>query len=451
MAISSPGLGSGLDVNSIVSQLVALERRPIELLQEKKTELTTQLSSFGLLQSYMANLQSAAGELAKPTLWAKNTASTTAPDSVGVSASATAAPGSYRIEVSTLAQAQSVASAPQAAGGTAVIGTGTLRIQVGTGTAVDVEIATANQTLEGIRDRINASTAGVNASIVRDAGGARLLLTSKTSGAANTINVTASGGDGGLAVLTTAGGLSQVQPGADASFTVNGLPLTSASNTLTNVIDGVTLTLGRQTTSAVTVTVGSDSAALKKAITDFVSAYNDAARYIGQQTNYDDTTKTAGPLQGDRTAVGLETRLRTLLQQSSSASTVFGRLSDIGLEVQRDGLIKLNDSKLNEAVKNPAELSRAFTTASVGFGQRFKLLGETVTGSGGLLPTRTQGLRDSISRNDKDQARLEDRVTRTQARLLKQYSALDTSLAQLNSLNAYVSQQITNWNKQKSD
>lgn len=451
MAISSPGLGSGLDVNSIVSQLVALERKPIELLQQKKTELTTQLSSFGLLQSYMGNLQSAAGELAKPALYTKNTAATSAPESVGASASATAAAGSYRVEVTTLAAAQSVAAAPQAAGSTAVIGTGTLHIKVGSGSAVDVEIASANQTLEGIRDRINASTAGVNASIVRDAGGARLLLTSKTTGAANTINVTATGGDGGLAVLTSAGGLSQVQPPADASFSINGLPLTSASNTLTNVIDGVTLTLAKPTTSAATVTIAPDGAAMKKAVTDFVSAYNDAARYIAQQTNYDESTKTSGALQGDRTAVGLETRLRTLLQQSSGASTAFGRLSDVGLELQRDGTIKLNDGKLSAAVKNPAELGRAFSTASTGFAQRFKLLGDTVSGTGGLLPTRTQGLRDSISRNEKDQARFEDRVARTQARLLKQYSALDTSLAQLNSLGSYVSQQVTNWNKQKSD
>ena len=449
MAISSPGLGSGLDVNSIVSQLVALERKPIELLQQKKTELTTQLSSFGLLQSYMANLQSAAGELAKPTLWTRNTAATSAPDSVSASASATAAAGSYRIEVGTLAAAQSVASAPQAAGSTAVIGTGTLHIRVGTGTVVDVEVDSTHQTLEGIRDRINASTAGVSASVVRDAGGARLLLSSKTTGAANTINVTTTGGDGGLAVLSTGGGLTQVQPPADASFSINGLPLTSATNTLTNVIDGVTLTLNKTTTNAATVTIAPDASAMKKAITDFVSAYNDAARYIAQQTNYDDATKTAGALQGDRTAVGLETRLRALLQQSSGASTAFGRLSDIGLELQRDGLIRLNDSKLSEAVKNPAELSRAFTTASTGFAQRFKLLGDTVSGTGGLLPTRTQGLRDSISRNDKDQARLEDRVSRTQARLMKQYSSLDTSLSQLNSLNSYVSQQITNWNKSK--
>jgi flagellar hook-associated protein 2 len=450
MAISSPGIGSGLDVDSIVSQLVALERRPIELLQEQKTKLTTQLSSFGLLQSYMANLQSAAGELAKASLWTKNTATSSASDAVAVTASATAAAGSYRVEVTELATAQSLASAANAAGSTAVIGTGTLSIQVGSGSAVAVEITSADQTLEGIRSKINAANAGVSASIVRDAAGARLVLTSRTTGAANTVTVTTSGGDGGLAALTNAGGLSQIQPALDAAFTVNGLPLTSASNTLTNVVDGITLTLAKKGTGPVTVTVGSDSAAMKKSVTDFVSAYNDVSRYLAQQTNYDESSKAAGALQGDRTAVGLEGKLRALLQQSSPASSVYSELSDIGLELQRDGTLKVNDSKLTAAVQNPAELALAFTTTATGFGQRFKALGDSVVGTDGLLSSRTAGLRATISRNEKDQARYEDRVARVQARLLRQYSALDASLGQLNSLSTYMNQQITNWNKSTS-
>lgn len=446
MAISSLGLGSGLDVNSIVSQLVALERRPIEMLQARKTELTTQLSSFGLLQSYMSNLQSAAGELAKPSNWSKNTAGSTAIDTVSATASATASPGSYRVEVTTLAAAQSVASDPYAGGSSTVVGTGTLNIQVGSGTSVAVEITTENQTLAGIRDAINAADAGVTASIVSDASGARLLLSARATGAANTITVTQEVG-GTLDALTSAGTLAEIQPAADAAFSINGLALTSATNTLSNVIDGLSLTLAKTTTSPVTINVGTDTSAMRKTVTDFVTAYNDIARYLAQQTNYDEASKTAGALQGDRTAVGLESKLRQMVQQASTASTAFDHLSDLGLELQRDGTIRLNESTLSTALQDPESVAAAFSTADIGFGPRFKALADAAVGAQGLLTTRSEGLRATITRNERDQARYEDRVARIQERLLRQYAALDNSMAQLNSLSSYMNQQVTNWNK----
>jgi flagellar hook-associated protein 2 len=133
-------------------------------------------------------------------------------------------------------------------------------------------------------------------------------------------------------------------------------------------------------------------------------------------------------------------------QQTTTASTVYDRLGDLGLELQRDGLIKVNDSKLDAALANPAEVARAFTTLQTGFGQRFKALSDGMLSADGPLSTRTNGLRDSISRNDKDQKRLEDRIARVQERLTRQYSALDNSLTRLNGLGSYVQQQITNWN-----
>jgi flagellar hook-associated protein 2 len=186
---------------------------------------------------------------------------------------------------------------------------------------------------------------------------------------------------------------------------------------------------------------------MKKGITDFVSAFNEISKYLSTQTRYDDATKVAGPLQGDRSAVGLLNQLRSTLQQTSATSTVYQRLGDLGLALQRDGTIKIDDSKLQAALADPAELSKAFTTLETGFGQRFKMLGDSVLGTEGLLTTRTNGLRDSISRNDKDQKRLEDRVARVQERLTRQYSALDKSLNQLNGLGSFVQQQVTNWNK----
>ncbi len=449
MSISSPGIGSTLDVQSIVTQLVALERRPIEVLQAQKTKLTTQLSSFGLLQSYVANLQSAAGQLAKADFWTRNSASSSDPATIAVSAQASAVPASYSIEVLTLASAQSLSTAQGAITDASNLGTGTITITLG---AVAVPIAIADGTsLAQVRDRINSAAAGVSAAIIQDGTGPRLVLTGTKTGAANAVSVAVTGASGQLAALAYPGAMSQDRAGADAVIKINGLQISSASNALSSAVDGLSLTLNKTTVGPVQVRVGNDTASLKKGITDFASAYSEISRYLASQTRYDEATKVAGALQGDRSAVSLQNRLRSLLQQSSPASAVHDQLSDLGLELQRDGSIKVNDSKLDAALAKPAEVALAFSTLQTGFGQRFKALSDSVLGSDGLLTTRSSGLRDLIARNDKDRQRLEDRVARVQARLTAQYSALDASMNKLNALDTYVQQQITNWNKTKNN
>ena len=448
MPISSPGIGSGLDVGSIVSQLVDLERRPIVQLQERKAKFTTQLSSIGLLQSYMANLQSAAGQLGKSDWWTKNVASSSDPTAVSVSAVAGALPTSHSIEVLSLAASPSLSTAPGAITNAADVGSGTLTLSRGS-TSVPITIATGTS-LAGVRDQINAAKAGMTASIVMDAGSPRLVVTGTDTGAANTIGIAVSGASGQLAALAYPGSMGQDRAAADAVLKINGLQIASASNKLSGVVEGMTLTLSKVTTAPVQVSIGNDIASMRKGVTDFVSAFNEIAKYLATQTRYDDATKAAGPLQGDRSALGLQNRLRSLVQQTSSASTQLDRLGDIGLELQRDGTLKVDNAKLDAALADPAEMSRAFTTLQSGFGQRFKLLADSVLGNDGLLTTRSNGLRDSIARNDKDQQRLQDRVARVQERLTRQYAALDTSLNRLNGLDSYVKQQITNWNRDRN-
>lgn len=445
MPLSSPGIGSGLDVKSIVSQLVALERRPIELLQTQKTKLTTQLSSFGLLQSYMGNLQSVAGQLGSAAFWTKVNASSSDASAVTVSAPAASAAARYSIEVTSLATAQSLSTAAGAITDASNLGSGTITITRG-GTPVAISVADGTS-LTALRDQINAAGAGVRAAIVQDTLGPRLVLSGSDTGAANAVTVAVSGASGQLTALTYPGNMTQDRAAANAVLKVNGLEISNASNTLTDVVDNLTLTLVKPTTGPMQVTVGTDTATLRKGITDFVSAYNEINRYLATQTKYDEASKVAGALQGDRTAVALQGRLRNLLQQSSSASAVYGRLSDLGLEMQRDGSIKVNDSRLDAALANPSEVALAFSTLETGFGSRFKALADGVVGSEGLLTSRTSGLRESIRRNEKDQQRLEDRVARVQERITRQYSALDASLNKLSGLGNYVDQQITNWNK----
>lgn len=445
MALSSPGIGSGLDVKSIVSQLVALERRPIELLQERKTKLNTQLSSFGLLQSYAGNLQSAAGQLGSADFWTRASARSSDATAVAVTAQGSSTAASYSVDVISLAAAQSLSTAGGAITDPSNMGAGTITITRG-GTAVPISIVDGSS-LSAVRDQINAAAAGVNAAIIQDGTGPRLVLTGSDTGTANAVSITVAGATGQLTALTYPGNMGQDRPAANAVLRVNGLQISSASNVLTDAIDGLGLTLSRVTTTPVQITLGPDNATLRKGITDFVSAYNEINKYLTTQTKYDEASKSAGALQGDRTAVSLQSRLRGLMQQASPASTAFARLSDLGLQMQRDGSITVNDAALDAALANPSEVARAFSTLETGFGTRFKALSDGIVGTDGLLTSRAAGLRESIARNDKDQQRQEDRVKRVQERITRQYSALDKSLNQLTGLGSFVQQQITNWNK----
>ena len=440
MALSSIGIGSGLPVDDMVSQLMALERRPIALVQTAKTKLSSQLSSIGLLQSHLSNIQSSATQLAGADFWTKNTA-TSSDSAVTVSARASAQPATYTIEVTSLATSQSLSSGvitdPQN------VGTGTLTITRG-GTDVTIDIGADDASLEKIRDKINGADAGVTAAIIKDSSGSRLVLTGTETGAANAVSIGVTNATGELAGLAYPGGLTESRAAADAVLKVNGLAVTSAGNKLENVIDGLDLTLTKATTEPLTVTVRNDTAALRKGIEAFITNYNAANSFLSAQTKYDETTKTAGALQGDRTAVGLQNKLRSLVSQGSAASSMYGRLSDMGIALQRDGSLKIEDEKkLTAALANPAELSKAFTTPTTGIAHGFKALADGMVGMQGSLTTKQDSLREGVKRKDRDIERLEDRVARKEAMLLKQYQALDAKMNQLNGLSTYVTQQMT--------
>ncbi|MCW7540538.1 flagellar filament capping protein FliD [Aquabacterium sp. A7-Y] len=452
MAISSPGIGSGLDVSSIVEQLVTLERRPIEQLTAQKTTLQSKLSAFGLMQSYTVNVQDAVNKLTSASLWTQTKALTT-DTSVSATSTATAVSATYSVDVTQLAQAQTLASGPYASTTTA-LGAGTLTItaaKVGS-TGVDVVID-ADDTLEDVRTKINAADAGVSASIVKDGAGSRLVLRSTATGEDNAVSIAATG-DPALQQLSydpnlTTGQMSQVQAAKNAKIKIDGLEVVSATNTFDGSVEGLKLTVSKTTTSPVQVKVGTDTEAMRKAVDDFVKAYNDINKYISDQTKYNEDTKVAGTLQGDRSTLSLQSQLRAVLTQSSAASTAFPRLSDLGLEIQRDGSLKVNNTKLNAAMNNNLEqLGKAFSNndtaqpANNGFAVRIKALTSALLKTDGLVSTRTQGLRDSIERNEDQVAKMEDRVAAVQARLLRQYSAMDSSISKLNGLNSYVTQQL---------
>jgi flagellar hook-associated protein 2 len=474
--LSSIGIGSGLDANAIVSQLVALERRPIEQLQTEAGKLDARLSSFGRIQSALDGLRTASRSLTDSSTWRAATATSGDSTAVGVTASSGSSPGSYAIEVSALAASQMNATSALASAGTTV-GQGTLHIDVGSwsddlsgftpkdgSSTIDITIGPDDDTLEKIRDKINNTDGvGVRASIVNDASGSRLVLQSRTTGVENGFRVQVTDDDGtgdddsGLSRLAYdpengAAVTLRSQPGTNAKATINNLLVESATNTMTNIIDGVTLKLGKVTTGKVDVTVGLDSAAMRKSVDTFVSSYNDLVKLLRDQTKYDAGSKSAGTLQGDRTAIGILGQVRSAMGAGSSASGTFGRLSDIGLSLQTDGTLKVDGSTLDGAISNIGEIQKFFATASEsssssGLAYSIQKLTSNLLGVEGPITTRQEGLRRLKAFNQDRQDSLEDRVSQTEKRLRAQYQALDTNMARLTSLQNYVSQQITNWNK----
>ena len=452
--ISSPGIGSGLDVSSIITQLMSIERQPLKQLESAETKIQSQISEVGKIKSALSKFRDFAAKLGSADFW-KTTTGSASNSAVSITTSSTASPARFDVSVTTLARAQTIA-APAVASGTATLGAGTLTIQrAGGGDAFNVSIE-ATDTLAGIRDKINAAGAGVTASILNDASGARLVMRANATGTDNAFTTTVSGtGLDGLSfdAGTQTGGATLAQAAGNATATINNLPVSSQSNTLTDVLDGVTLTLNAETATPVTVDVKPDNEALKKALTDFAAAYTELAKLIASGTKYDAATKKAGPLQGDSAIVGLQTQLRAMVGASSGASAVFSRLSDVGLEMQQDGSLTVNATKLDKALSNLGEIRALFSNSSLtdpsldGFGKRFRVVAGNILGIDGSLTSRTDGLSEKLKRNQKQQDRMEERLAQTQKRLEKQYSALDTQLGKLNGLSSYVTQQVALWNK----
>ncbi len=476
-SITSTGIGSGLDVAGILDRLMAVEGRPLTLLKTAATTLNTRLSNVGKMQGYFSALRDKANALTSPTLWSGTTATSSDAASVKVSTGTNATAGSYAINVQRLATGQTVSGSPLASSAS-TLSAGTLTIDLGTygsgspaadftakagSSPITIDIGAGDTSLASVRDKINAAGAGVVATIVSDASGARLSLRSRETGAENAFRVTASEttDDGNAGTGLSALGydasaadspMARTASAVNAALSINGIALASASNTLTDVVDGLTVNLLKTTASDVDVSVATDTATVKTAITDFVSAFNTLSSFIKTQTAYNADSKTAGALQGDQSTLALQNQLRAVLNEGSSASSTWSRLSDVGLTLKSDGTLETASAKLDNALANLPELKKLLsadssTSAGMGYVRRFKNLADAALGTEGVFETRNAGIRASVERNSKSQDLMQQRLDQTRARLQAQYSALDTKMATLSNLSSYMSQQITQYNK----
>lgn len=475
MAISSPGVGSGLDVNSIVTQLVAIEKQPLTNLQTKANTLQTQLSLYGTIKSQVAALQDASTALLTTgSSWIAQTA-TSSLAAVTVSATSSASAANFSVDVTRLAQAQTVAAKSLTAGAPigAGSGTGKLTIQLGSwgsggagpftpgsSAAVDVDV-NETDSYATIAAAINAKNAGVTATVLKNGTTERLSIRSTTTGADAGFTITSDSGFAALDSLSftaltngaeSSSGMEANQMGLNATYKLNGVALESATNTVTNVVTGVTLGLQQLTSvgSPAQIAITQDKSAVQKAVQAFADAYSALTKTLADSTKYVQGGK-SGVLQGDSTTVGLLTLIRRV-EGSVSTGSSFSRLSDVGLELQTDGSLKVNSTKLTSAMSDMTDFKKFFAAdnsdnATNGFALKFRDLAKGLNDFDGRVTSKADALQRQITQNGKDQDKVNLHAAAVEKQLRAQYSALDSIVAQNNSLNSYVTAQLAQWNK----
>ena len=372
------GVGSTLDVNSLVTQLMAAEQQPIAALATKEAKYQSQLTAYGSLKGALSTFQSSVSSLANPAKFSAVTASLTDTTLASVIASPTALSGSYSLNVTQLAQSQKLQSSTAFAATSTTLGSGTLTISFGTyitspssftinpdKATKTITIGSSQSSLSGVRDAINTANAGISANIINDGSGNRLVITSTDSGAANALKITVADSDG---LNTNSAGLSQLaydgtspstsqmtQPtgmgSKDAVLTIDGIAINKPSNTITDAITGMTVNLLKTGTS--TLTVMHDATVVQSAVQTFVTAYNALNTTITKLSQYDLANKKAAILTGDSTISSIKSRLNTIFNTPlPTAGGGLTNLSSIGIAFQKDGTLALDTAKLTTALND---------------------------------------------------------------------------------------------------
>jgi len=461
-SISSPGIGSGLDINGLVTKLVAAERQPEDLrLANQEAGVQATLSGLGTLKSALADFDGALATLKDSATYAGRTASSSDTTLVTASATSGASAGTFTLAVSQLASAQKLTSAGFAAT-TTTVGTGTLTIQAGGGSFL-VAVATGAGSLSAIRDAINNApdNSGVSATILTvddGAGGSisKLVLTATQTGTGNTITVTASDDDGNN---TDAAGLSQLvydpagsgttnlteqTTAKDANFTIDGQAVTRNSNTVSDAISGVTLTLVATSTTATSeVSVSLDQSVVTSAVSSFVNSFNKLNTTLADLGHFDAATGSKGSLLGDSTLRGVAARIRAeLATPVSSANSPFATLSAIGVSTQVDGSLLLDSTKLDAALASNFTGVGQFFSASDGVAVRLDASLQDFIESNGVIDSRNGSLNKTISRINDQRTALNRRSAAFEARMRAQFTAMDQLVSKLQSTGNFLVQAL---------
>ena len=468
MASAITAAGGSIDVNGIVSQLMAIEREPLAKIKQEQTGINTKLSSWGKLKSALSELQTATDKLTRLSTWQNTTAKSSNDTNVVATGGSGGAQGTHSLVVQQLAQSQAVAT--RAFGSPdELVGGGILSIQLGSvndaGTtftpdgqrqAIELTIP-SGATVKDVRDIINRSKAGISASLVNDGSGTRLMISASETGAKNAFQITATPrGDSRLDnfnISATAAqgsnGSQRTQIARDARMEINGLTATSASNKVTDLIEGVTLDLKKADTAPISIQVEGNKEALKEDVDKFIEAYNKVNSLIAEETRYDPGSKSAGTLQGNGTVIRIQSQLRALVRAQPGEDDDTS-LSKAGFELGRDGSLSIKKDKLDNLLNDPARLRKllagdptaaagaaaagAAATTAANAGGLAKRLGDRlkeILDPKGSINGATEALNRSLKAQTDRQDRLNEQLARREEQLRKQYAALDANLTRI--------------------
>jgi flagellar hook-associated protein 2 len=499
VGLSSLGIGSNLDIESIVTKLMSVEQQPLTRMAKQETSYQMKLTGFGTLKGAISQFQTSVKSLSDVSKFQAVKSSVVDTSVATVSATSSAATGTYALQVTQLAHNQKLVAAGVASD-TAELGKGVITFDFGTivgptdpltgntnatlgpdgkytnATAFTPGAAASKTvTIEGassladIRDAINKAAIGVTAAIVNDGSGTpyRLTLTQQATGEASSMKISVAGTDAdGSPLLSTllthdpmdpAHAMKETATATNAKFSVDGIAVSKASNTVSDVLAGVTINLMKENPGTTTaLTVARDTASVSNAVTGFVKAFNDISQTLRDAMAYDATTKTGAILNGEASVRTIQTQVRSVLATPiSGASGGFTGLSQVGVTMQKDGTLAVDSAKLTAALSSnfdgfaglfaaiPASGTGATAKpASKGYAAQFDDLTTLLLSAGGPLTARTDGITASIKNLTKQGDDLSARLVGVEKRYRAQFTALDLSISSMNTTSSYLTQQL---------
>ena len=438
--ISAAGIGSGLDIESIINSLMEVEQIPLQNLQVKAGDLLTQVSAYGALRSHLATFQDAVSKLSSTEDFNFYTATSGNEEAYTVSADNTAAAGSYAISVDNLATAHKLGSTTSIASSSTLIGNSGDQMTITIGTdSFTVDIGA--KSLSSIQDLINEATdnVGVTAGIVKESDtSVHLVLSSENTGTANAISVAFT--DSGNNPITDPLGMSQIQAAEDAQITIDGTyAITRSSNTISDAIEGVTIELLAETAASSRMSIARDADSITSAVSDLVDGYNALMSSIGELRN--------GELNGDGTLRLIETQVRNMMGGAIDVDGDYKYASQVGITFEKSGTLSFDSAELTAALEADRDaVVDFFTKTDDGLASKLDSLVETMLQTSGIIDAKEDGLNARVDSTNEQIDRMAYRLELTERRYRAQYTALDTLLGQLQSTSEWLTGQLSTLN-----
>ncbi|MDH5326596.1 MAG: flagellar filament capping protein FliD [Gammaproteobacteria bacterium] len=443
--ISAAGVGSGLDVESIISSLMAVERQPLRLISQRQSEIQAKISAFGSLKSAMSKFQDSLSTLKNVSSFQKFATVSSDESVFTATAASNAVAGRYTISflnsdpAHQLAKSHKMNSSGFADSSTATGVSGTMEVSVN-GTSFSINVDNTNDSLDAIRSAINSHVDNdnlVTATIINVDDGlggteSRLLLTSDETGEDNSIALTDTTGN-----VAAGLGMATAEAAQNAVFSLDGYTVTSQTNVIKDAIQGITVTLEGKSDTAQTLNVSYDKDAVKESINEFVAAYNELVSTL--------KTLRSGELKGDNSVISIESQLRSVFNSSPGLSGNYNYLSEIGIKTNKQGELSVDNSELDSALATSyADVAELLGNNDQGYVFRLDTLADQLLGNNGIIKTKNESLNTQIDNLKDRRADVEYRLELIEQRYRKQFGALDSLLANLTATGNYLSQQLAN-------